>query len=43
MTEQDLPLPTPAQQATFTRDGVVCLRNVLAPGEIDHLRQAVAR
>ena len=43
MTEPNLPLPTPAQQATFTRDGVVCLRNVLAPGEIEHLRQAVAR
>tara|TARA_R110000796_G_scaffold232269_1_gene350462 strand:+ start:1491 stop:2504 length:1014 start_codon:yes stop_codon:yes gene_type:complete len=43
MTGQDQPLPTSAQQTAFSRDGVVCLRNVLAPREIDHLRQAVAR
>lgn len=30
-------------RAAFERDGVVCLRNVLAPFEIDLLRAAVAR
>lgn len=34
--------PSPAEQEAFERDGVVCLRNVLAPREIDNLRQAVA-
>ncbi|MEQ9434691.1 phytanoyl-CoA dioxygenase family protein [Hyphomonas sp.] len=43
MTGQDQRVPTSAQQTAFSRDGVVCLRNVLAPCEIDHLRQAVAR
>ncbi|WP_430401949.1 phytanoyl-CoA dioxygenase family protein [Hyphomonas sp.] len=43
MTVQDQRVPTSAQQAAFSRDGVVCLRKVLAPREIDHLRQAVAR
>lgn len=43
MTGQDQPLPTSAQQTAFSRDGVICLRNVLAPREIDRLRQAVAR
>ena len=27
----------------FERDGVVCLRNVLTPGEIEHLRTAVSK
>ena len=43
MTGQDQPLPTPAQQEAFRRDGVICLRKVLAPDEIDRLRRAVAR
>lgn len=28
---------------TFERDGVVCLRNVLTPDEVDHLRMAVKK
>jgi|GEM_PF-2236598 len=35
-------LVTPAQQAAFDRDGVVCIRNVLTQQKIDDLRQAVA-
>ncbi len=30
-----------AERAAFDQDGVVCLRNVLTDGEVDHLRQAV--
>lgn len=43
MSRLDLPLATPGQKAAFRRDGVVCLRNVLTAGEIDHLRHAVTR
>lgn len=32
---------TPGDQAAFRRDGVVCLRNVVAPGEVEALRAAV--
>lgn len=34
---------SPADIETFWRDGVVCLRGVLAAAEIEHLRRAVAR
>lgn len=32
-----------AEKEAFERDGVVCLRGVLTPEEVEHLRGAVAR